>query len=311
MRVVEPHRGNGPSHARDLDEIERDAQTIRSEMGETLRQLEQRFSPHDLLGQLTRGTQTFGTGSSDFVRNLGATLRDNPVPVLLLATGAASLLLADRSAGPMRASEYRDSRMLDSLKGGAETARERAADLAEGAKQRASDFAESAKDLAESTRSRASQFGESTRELAESARDRASRLQGRVRESASELRQRGDQLLHEQPMIVVGLGLTLGAIFGASLPTSERERRAARPLAQRVDEALQRGAERALGSVDESLQRGAERGQEASGGDSDIGDGNSAEEPVSAAAAPAGVLAEPRPADPTDIPIEPEDERIR
>jgi len=306
---IEPHRGNGAG--RDLDEIERDVQSIRSDMGETLRQLEQRFSPRDLLEQLTRGTQTFGTGSSDFVKNLGAAVRDNPVPMLLLATGAASLLWADRNAGSVRSSRPRGSRALDTLKEGTEAARERATDLAEGAKERASQFADDAKDLAEDARNRASRFAENAKELAENTRDRASQLQGRVREGADELRQRGDQLLHEQPMIVVGVGLTLGAILGASLPTSERERSAARPLAQRalgtVNEALQRG--------NEALQRGAERVQGTSeGGDSDSDSDSDTDEPANqtafSAGAPAGVLGEPRPADPTDIPIEPEDERI-
>jgi hypothetical protein len=92
----EEYTTNGNSRTRSPAEIDSDLATIRSEMSATLRDLEDKFSPRALLEQLFSRAQGASHGSSEFVGNLGATIRDNPVPVLLLASGVVSLLASER-----------------------------------------------------------------------------------------------------------------------------------------------------------------------------------------------------------------------
>jgi len=157
--TLETQRTNGTHRARSVHEIESDARSIRHEMSQTLRKLEDKFSPRDLVSQFTHGTYTLGSGSSDMIKNLGATARDNPVPLLLVATGIVALLASDRRRTAPGAS-FRGG-------GGGGEERERGALLAEKAKG----FGQTAKEL-----------GESARGLTETAKERAQRLQGRARE---------------------------------------------------------------------------------------------------------------------------------
>jgi ElaB/YqjD/DUF883 family membrane-anchored ribosome-binding protein len=178
----EEYTTNGHGRARGPAEIDSDLSAIRSEMSETLHLLEDKFSPRALLEQLFSGARArasgAGHGSSEFVGNLGATIRDNPVPVLLLASGVVSLLAADRP-------------------------REQASKLGE----------------------RASELGERASELRAHARETGTAASERVRDAVHQTRERGSRTIQEEPLVIVGLGLAIGAMLGAGMPVSERERR--------------------------------------------------------------------------------------
>ncbi|MCS2608467.1 DUF3618 domain-containing protein [Halomonas dongshanensis] len=80
---------------RSAEEIEKDVDRSRERLDATLSELETRFSPQHLLNAsydyLRHG------GANEFFSNLGATIKENPVPFLVTGAGLGWLLTAQRS----------------------------------------------------------------------------------------------------------------------------------------------------------------------------------------------------------------------
>ena len=78
-------------------EIEREVEATRANLTGTLEEIRDRASPGQLFEQaLDYAKQSGGT---DFARNLGASVRDNPLPLLLIGAGIGWLMLSDRRSG--------------------------------------------------------------------------------------------------------------------------------------------------------------------------------------------------------------------
>ena len=78
-------------------EIEREVEDTRARLTGTLEQLRDRATPGQLFEQaLDYAKQSGGT---DFARNLAASVRDNPLPLLLIGAGIGWLVLSDRRGG--------------------------------------------------------------------------------------------------------------------------------------------------------------------------------------------------------------------
>src|SRR3712207_3589942 len=78
-------------------EIEREVEDTRARLTGTLEQLRDRATPGQLFEQaLDYAKQSGGT---DFARNLAASVRDNPLPLLLIGAGIGWLMLSDRRQG--------------------------------------------------------------------------------------------------------------------------------------------------------------------------------------------------------------------
>lgn len=82
------------SHAASPDQLEREIAQTRAEIDRKLSLIQQRLSPRRVAGQVAN---SMGVQGGAFARNLGATLRDNPVPALLLGVGMCWLMLAGRN----------------------------------------------------------------------------------------------------------------------------------------------------------------------------------------------------------------------
>jgi hypothetical protein len=170
-------------------------------------QAQPRFSPSAVLDEIIAGARAIGRGSSEFAGNVGATVRDNPVPIALLAAGVASLIASERmgkarsDAGPGRADRDR-------------------------------------------------------------SRDKSALLSARLRGGLAQVRDTSVRNFEDEPLLVAGLGLAVGAALGALLPLSERERRTLGPTRERVLEharqAVREGAERVRDGA-ERVRDGAER----------------------------------------------------
>ncbi len=248
MKYEEYARGDGERRRRSPSEIESDVETIRGEMSETLRHIENRFSPRQVLEHLLGGAKRAGGESADFAKNLGSTIRDNPVPILLLAAGVGSLLAAQRRGGASHgSSSVGTHRIGGELRGRAEEASERAGEMAERVREGG-----------ERLRERGAQARERAREARDRARERAAGARERVRDATHEARERGTQILNDQPLVVIGLGLTAGAILGATLPMSETEHRRIGPARDRM---VQRTKEAARGQMQELRETGSAAAQ--------------------------------------------------
>ena len=74
------------------EEVQREVRQSRAEVEETLEAIQERLSPGQLFEQAVDYMRS--SNGSDFLRNLGAAVRDNPVPVALVGTGLAWLMMS-------------------------------------------------------------------------------------------------------------------------------------------------------------------------------------------------------------------------
>ena len=97
-------------------EIEREVEDTRARLTGTLEQLRDRATPGQLFEQaLDYAKQSGGT---DFARNLAASVRDNPLPLLLIGAGIGWLMLSERRQGGTHSDAGHRQRALPPPSGG-------------------------------------------------------------------------------------------------------------------------------------------------------------------------------------------------
>jgi ElaB/YqjD/DUF883 family membrane-anchored ribosome-binding protein len=215
MRTYEKYAGNGADGEQSAREIERDLEQIRGEMRQTLTTIEERLSGRRLIEQVT---DRFGDEPSEMISNLGRAIGQNPIPLLLIGAGVAMLWRAEGTPARRQEGGDGDAR-LDEAKGAARDAAERTRDAAKDASERTRDAAKDA----------ASRASGAAREAA-----------GRVGETGRRVEKRARRWAQEQPLVLIGFGLALGALAGAGLPTTRREKEIAGGEAQRLAERAER-----------------------------------------------------------------------
>ncbi|WP_237217721.1 DUF3618 domain-containing protein, partial [Falsiroseomonas oryziterrae] len=89
--------GNGE---RSAAEIEREVERNRARLVNTAEELKERVSPSQLADQMVEWVRS--SGGREFAGNLGASLRDNPLPVLMIGAGIAWLAFGGRSEARSR-----------------------------------------------------------------------------------------------------------------------------------------------------------------------------------------------------------------
>lgn len=205
---------------KDQAQLEREIAEQRAHLGETISALEERFSPGQMLDQvLAYGKENGG----EFTHNLVNTVKNNPVPTLMLAVGAAWLMYGsnNRNLGygnsygePMRASygldpDYDASSQSSSahLKDTALHAKDKASQLTGQVKSSVRSSLHGARETANHVRHSLGHAGQEIRHQAYRASDGFGRL------------------LREQPLAVGAMGIALGALIGGSLPSSRTEDR--------------------------------------------------------------------------------------
>jgi Protein of unknown function (DUF3618) len=240
-------------------EIEREVKQERAHVERTLDELQERLSPGQLIDQAV--TYLRGSGGADLMRNLGETVKQNPMPLALVGVGLAWMMFADRRDRYARPSYWdedddlaydadRDQADLypeddpyevgvsaSAYGTGAATAVEhdngegwadRAKATAEGAKDKAAELGERARGLAEDATAGAGRLGAAARERL----SRARALAGRAGDGRALARRYGRRArrgflhtLDEHPLVLGAIGLALGAALGSALPPSESEDR--------------------------------------------------------------------------------------
>ena len=209
-------------------EVQREVQRSRAEVEETLEAIQERLSPGQVFEQVVDYMRS--SNGSDFLRNLGTMVRDNPVPVALVGTGLVWLMLSSSRSSRKEYDDeddllesYGESRYGAELSedagqsaGWGESARESAREWSESARSSARSVRDRARRLGASARHRVSGTGEQLWQGARDAGDRASYYGRRVRRGFFDT-------LHEQPLVLGALGLAAGAAIGAALPKTERE----------------------------------------------------------------------------------------
>jgi hypothetical protein len=285
--------------SRSSAEIERDVERTRASVAGTLDELRNRLNPSQLVDQAVDQARDYlrGSGGTDFVRNLGGALRDNPLPVALIGTGIAWLLLSggrgasSSSAAPDRADpgprllpapshasgSSSDGSVTDSEARVAASARTRvsaALDSAgESVGQAASAVGDAASGAVDAVSGAASRLADgvggavqAVASLGSSTAERTGDGLGAAGDRITSAAQEGlrglDRLANAQPLLFGALGLAVGAVLGAVLPRTQAEDElmgeARDALAGRVGESVRESVEEVRAVAGEGLgQAGA------------------------------------------------------
>ncbi len=209
--------------AKSPETLEREIDARRANIETIVDALENRFSPGQLIDQALAFTKG---GGGEFFTNLGISIKNNPVPVLLTTVGVTWLMLgqnqAPRSNGQSMfghlgekisdaAESISDSlgNAKDHLRQSAHQISDKAEHLADAAGEKLSDM----KDRATSATSSATAKMKSTSDTSQDALMRQGRqLQGSFQ-----------YMLQEQPLALAAIGIALGAAIGAALPSTQQE----------------------------------------------------------------------------------------
>jgi hypothetical protein len=216
------------SGSKSPQEVQQEVQQSRADVEETLEAIQERLSPGQVFEQVVDYLRS--SNGSDFLRNLGTMVRDNPVPVALVGTGLVWLMLS--SSRSTRRQDDGEDDLPESYGethygGGLSEDARQGAGWSEGARETARDFSEGARAGARSVRDRAGRLGASARhrvneageQLWQGARDAGDR----ARYYGQRARRGFFDTLHEQPLVLGALGLAAGAAIGAALPTTDKE----------------------------------------------------------------------------------------
>ncbi|HEX2493462.1 MAG TPA: DUF3618 domain-containing protein [Steroidobacter sp.] len=220
---------NAPTEPpRDPAELEREASEIRADMDRTLDALERRFSPSQLLDRSMSYVRDHG---AELARNVGDTVKQNPIPVLLTAAGLAWLITSSiRSRSQGSADIYGDPYDEERSYGLREKVSSKLHEGAEAVSQRLQEGAEVAKQKWRSSRAATSGRMSQAREM--------------TRERAQQVQQRAQAMIDEQPLVLGALALAAGAILGAALPVTDYENRTVGRVRDRTLEKAKDAGER-------------------------------------------------------------------
>lgn len=224
------------------EQLERKIAKTRAEIDTTLDEIQERLSPGRILEQVMSYTKSNGGA---FAGNLGRSLRDNPVPVMLMGVGLTWLMMADRKAD----GEYVEAHAGYRENSGSESISEQASDIEERGNAAATNTPEKVAHLAAEGREKGAQWRDdaqhmsAARDAAAAARVRAADAVGSAREGLSRTRDSAGRFVEENPLVVGALALAAGAVLGALVPTSRREEEIMGSESRRVRDAAKEQAE--------------------------------------------------------------------
>lgn len=221
--------------------IERELSQTRTRLGEHLDELTRRLSPGQLVDEALAYVRD-GQGAV-FMRNLGAGVRDNPLPVALTGLGLAWLAVASSMNGGRGSSEravvpyqpgpsfaaarddiaQRARAAGDALSSAADEtedafrarvaeARARVLGVQRQAEETAAAFSERVQQALDAAASRTQRGAEAASQAFDQARDAATRAAGDMASAIS-----------DNPLLLAAFGVAAGALLGAIIPRTGQE----------------------------------------------------------------------------------------
>lgn len=209
------------------EQLERESEQCRAALRESLAELRSRMTPGHVLDEVLGYTRD--SSGAAFVDNLKHRAVDNPLPLALVGTGLAWLMMGGSggrahphshrqpyAAGPPRPDDGPDIHTEPS--GGigemASHLGDTAGDLGRRVGETAAAVGDSLSSAYDSVAGRARSGAAAVGQAGVAAGDRAASMAGGL-----------GRLWHEQPLVVAGLGIAVGAAIGALLPATEAENR--------------------------------------------------------------------------------------
>jgi uncharacterized protein YjbJ (UPF0337 family) len=271
-------------------DIENDVENTRARVSETIDALRGSMSPNQIMDQVVDYARS--SGGSEFIRNLGTSVRDNPLPVMMIGAGIGWLLMSGQNRAPAYGSasvqpDHRLARLpapsgtastgpglLERVGSAAASAKDAVADAAMNAKEAVSGAASgvmgAVTDAAANAHSAtASTVGSAQQALMRQRHDATDALAdgyGAAAQSASragsKIQAGWGKLSHEQPLLVGALGLAVGAALGALLPSTEVENRLMGEASDTVTRQVSETAQEHYGQVKEGVSGTVEQVKE-------------------------------------------------
>jgi ElaB/YqjD/DUF883 family membrane-anchored ribosome-binding protein len=209
-REFETEAGKSP------EAIEREIDAQRANIGNIVDALESKFTPGQVFDQALSMMQSNGT---TFLTNLGTSVRNNPVPVVLTSVGLLWMMMSQNRpptprpsyrAGPVdKAGEW-----VDGLTDGIDSARDHLHQTADTFKDGYQTVKGKAAHLSDN-------LGAASENISHAVHDASDRLVRSTQVVSHQFR----HLLQEQPLMVAAAGIALGAMLGAALPSTATEQR--------------------------------------------------------------------------------------
>lgn len=245
---------------RRLDEIQADIERTRTDLNQTLNAIEQRLNPSELFD---RGFDYVRhSGAREYVVNLGAAARQDPLPLALVGVGLAWLMMSSRDGSrvdrvhvgsPGPSADELTSGIRDTATGVRDSVSD-AVSSVKGAVASMRDKVSSVRDSAARTTQKISGTTQRIGQTAQAARDKASQMGNAAREQADRMRSGIDRLVNEQPLALGAIGLAVGAVLAASAPRTRQEDRFMGDTSDRVKDDVKQAGEEQLDRVQSSLR---------------------------------------------------------
>jgi ElaB/YqjD/DUF883 family membrane-anchored ribosome-binding protein len=232
------------------DELEREIETQRASISNLVDSLENRFTPGQLFDQALAYTKGHG---APFFQNLGATVKNNPVPTVLTGIGLAWLAMSQNKPFSSGAPSSREGlgETIGSALGRITGAFSNAGNRLHQASDR---IHEKTHDL----RDKASSYSKSARESLSSSNNlghTAHEASDQIHAKAAQFKSQFDHVLHEQPLVIAAVGIALGAVMGAVIPTTRKEDELLGETSDNVAATVKSKGEEAYGAVKEMANR--------------------------------------------------------
>jgi hypothetical protein len=234
-------------------ELEHEAEALRSQVADTAESLRAKLTPGQIIDELTSVFR--GTGGAETLSNLKLQVQENPLPVVLVGTGLAWLMLGKPSGAGEQVSETSQSYVYGDWR----DAPGQAGDSKSGVTQAGADLAASISDTASSVAAGAADMASS---LKEAVTGTAHSLTSRGADADRMMRGGVQAILDQDPFVLAALGVALGTAIGAALPATEFEDEQLGPLGDRVRQMGEEGLAAGLEQASEVAERAFEAGKE-------------------------------------------------
>lgn len=225
---------------RNPQQIENDISHTRAHMSETLDEIQDRLSPGRLLDQALDLLSNKSTDTTSFTSNLTERVKQNPIPTTLIGLGIGWLMMSDKNRPSTETPQYPSSNnsiyprtshrfVTEPTNTSYPDSRESKIDHLKG---------KASSTLAE-TKNKIGATADTTKERLSDARDT---IQHQASYQTERAQQNFNYLLREQPLVLLGAGLAIGAALGAGLPSTRQENKLMGETRDRlVDEAASIG----------------------------------------------------------------------
>jgi ElaB/YqjD/DUF883 family membrane-anchored ribosome-binding protein len=253
---------NGHNDYETSKDIEREVERTRAHMAETLDELRARMSPGQILDEVLGYAKDSGGGQ--MVRNLGRSVQDNPVPLVLIGVGVAWMM-----AGNGRGRDYSPAGSGEGARragaGVSDAIASAAGAVSDTVSAAAGAVSDTASGLRDSAMRRANDFRETASSTMQGVRGAVHRSEDSAYRSGRDLSSAFTALINDQPMLLGALGVAVGAALGAALPETEAEDRlmgeASDAMKEKAGEVAAAGYEKAKAVAESVVERGSEEAE--------------------------------------------------